>query len=94
MAVLRRFVAAFTETEQNLGLARISQEEQGRILAQRPWWAKVFRHGLVAVHRARMWGSGTYGVKPFRYALFAGDRKERVEFEVSKPTARWRRGYR
>jgi hypothetical protein len=71
IGILRKFVAAFTETQANLGLAPVTAPEHARILAARPWWARgVFKHLLLARHRWRMWQSGAFAVKPFTYALY------------------------
>ena len=71
IGILRRFVAAFTETQANLGLAPVSAPEHARILAARPWWARgLFKQALLAQHRWRMWRSGAFSVAPFEYEIF------------------------
>jgi glycosyltransferase involved in cell wall biosynthesis len=107
LGVLRRFVAAFTETQANLGLALVTADEQGRILDARPWWARVGKPVLIAQHRWRMWRSGAFSVAPFRYALYppesatsgadcvptSSSAVARREFSVLHPSARWRRSH-
>jgi hypothetical protein len=87
--ILRQFTSTFTETDSNLGLAPVSHREQQFILDSRPWCAKAFRQWLIVWHRFRMWRSGAYGVRPFRYALYVGDDDRRKEFVVERPTGRW-----
>ena len=89
MGVMRRFVSAFTEMQTNLGLAPVSREEQAIILESRPTWVKVFSPLLLALHRWRMWRSGTFAVRPFKYAVYVEDETQRREFTVDCPTARW-----
>jgi glycosyltransferase involved in cell wall biosynthesis len=89
MGLMRRLTSAFTETQANLGLAPISREEQTIILNTRPRWVKIFAPLLLAMYRWRMWRSGTFAVKPFRYAIYTGDQPQRQEFIVDRPTARW-----
>jgi glycosyltransferase involved in cell wall biosynthesis len=91
VGILREFVAAFTETEANLGLAPVSQAEQAIILQSRPWWVRVFKPVLLTAYRYRMWRSGAFSVKPFRYRIYTGDELERREFVAARPSARWRR---
>jgi len=89
IGIMRRFVSAFTETQANLGLAPVSRAEQAIILGSRPQWVKIFSPLLLAMHRWRMWRSGAFAVKPFKYALFVGEETQRREFTVDCPTARW-----
>ena len=91
IGVIRKFVAAFSETQANLGLASVTAGEQAHIFAARPWWARVGKPFLLTVHRWRMWRAGAYHVAPFRYAIYTDDRVVRKEFAVDRPTARWRR---
>jgi glycosyltransferase involved in cell wall biosynthesis len=87
--VLRKLVSAFAETRCNLGLAPVTLEEQAAILTTRPWWARLFKPGLIALHRWRLWRRGAFSVSPFRYAIHTHQSSHRVEFDVKRPTARW-----
>jgi glycosyltransferase involved in cell wall biosynthesis len=91
IGILRQFVSAFTETHANLGLAPVTAPEHARMMAARPAWARLGRPLLIAYHRWRMWRSGTFGVRPFRYRLYTGNSTVRTEFVVDKPTGRWLR---
>jgi glycosyltransferase involved in cell wall biosynthesis len=74
MGILRKFVAAFTETSGNLGLAAVTVPEHAKIIASRPWWARgIFKHWLLAQHRWRMWRSGAFAVPPFQYEIHTRD---------------------
>lgn len=93
MGILRQFVAAFTETSGNLGLAPVTAPEHAKIMGARPWWARgVFKQVLLAQHRCRMWGSGAFRVRPFSYSIYTRGRAERQLFTVERPTGRWIRG--
>lgn len=89
--MLRRFVATFTETGENLGLSPVTAAEQAMIVASRPWWVKGLLPLWLLRHRLRMMASGAYGVKPFAYHIFTAGSLERSGFIAAKPTARWRR---
>jgi glycosyltransferase involved in cell wall biosynthesis len=71
MGILRKFVAAFTETSGNLGLASVTVPEHAKIMDSRPWWARgIFKQWLLAQHRWRMWRSGAFAVEPFTYSIY------------------------
>jgi glycosyltransferase involved in cell wall biosynthesis len=90
--VLRRFVATFGETGENVGLSPVTRQEHAAIRAARPRWIKALAPWLLARHRLRMWQSGAYRVAPFDYAMYVPGKIERVSFQAARPTARWRRG--
>jgi glycosyltransferase involved in cell wall biosynthesis len=91
VGVLRRFVAAFAETGENLGLSPVTAAEQGGIVASRLWWVKMLLPLLLVRHRLRMRAAGAERVAPFQYQLYTSDSKGRENFTVSRPTSRWRR---
>ncbi len=90
VGVMRRFVSAFAETGENLGLSLLTTREQAVISAARPAWVKLCAPLLLAAHRARMWASGAFRVQPFDYQIFTRGGAGRKTFRAEKPTARWR----
>lgn len=91
VGILRKFVSAFAETGQNIGLLPISAEEQRAIIVARPWWVKATLPFWLARHRFRMWRAGASRVRPFSYQIHMPESSGRVTFEAKKPTSRWRR---
>ena len=91
VGVLRRFVATFAETGQNLGLSPITTAEQTAIAAARPWWARLLGPAILARHKARLLASGVNSVCPFDYEIFADETSKRKCYRADHPTAHWRR---
>ena len=91
IGVMRRFVATFAETGENLGLSPVTEQEHGAIAAARPWWARAFAPAILLRHRARMLASGVNRLEPFNYRIFTRTENERRIFHVARPTSKWRR---
>ena len=91
VGVLRRFVATFGETGENLGLSPITATEHAAIAAARPWWVRVLAPAILVRHKARMLASGAHRVEPFDYQVFTRTSPSRETFHVKNPTANWRR---
>lgn len=91
VGVLRKFVATFAETGENLGRSPVTAEEQAMIVASRPWWVKGLLPLWLLRHRLKMRASGGYRVRQFAYQIFTPGVPERVGRVAERPTARWRR---
>lgn len=91
VGVMRRFVATFAETGENLGLSPVTASEHAAIAAARPWWVKAFAPAILLRHKARMLASGVNRVQPFDYRIFTASGKERQRFDARQPTSQWRR---
>lgn len=91
VGVMRRFVATFAETGENLGLSPVTASEHGAIAAARPWWVRALAPAILLRHKARMLASGTNRVEPFDYDIFTAAGEGRRRFHAERPTAKWRK---
>ena len=91
VGVMRRFVATFAETGENLGLSPVTTKEHAAIAAARPWPVRVLAPAILLRHKARMLASGVNRVQPFDYCIFTAAGNERQHFDVGQPTSQWRR---
>jgi glycosyltransferase involved in cell wall biosynthesis len=91
VGVMRRFVATFGETGENLGLSPVTRTEHAAIAAERPLWVRALAPAILLRHKARMLASGAQRVKPFDYEIYTAAGGERQRSHVPNPTANWRR---
>jgi hypothetical protein len=91
MGIVHEFTSTFTSTGENLSLKPAAQRETRATRLGAPAWTRLLRQGVVAHHRLRKLLAGHYWQKPFDYAIYtASSPEQRVDFHVSKPTARWK----
>jgi len=91
MAVVRRYIAVFTETGHNLNLNSSGDPERQRFRALSPRWPCWFTPLWTLLHRLRRLLHGLYRPQPFAYALYTHvSPDERVTHEVSNPTFYWK----
>ena len=92
LGVLRRRVASFADTGENLCLGPNAIREQREMYLAAPWWARRLHHLVRMKYRLRKLSHGLYWQKPFSYSIYTTLSPERrVEFKVEHPTARWTR---
>ncbi len=91
IGVMRRFVATFAETGENLGLSAVTKSEHAQIAAARPWWARVLAPAILLRHKARMLAGGVNRVRPFEYEIFSQLMEGRQRLCAARPNANWRR---
>ncbi len=91
VGVIRRFVATFGETGENLGLSPITRTEHAAIAEARPLWVRALAPAILLRHKARMLASGAHRVRPFDYEIYTVGSGERQRFHVPNPTDNWRR---
>jgi glycosyltransferase involved in cell wall biosynthesis len=90
MAVLNRFVAAFTETGDNLGFSPSAARERELIDEMAPHWAKWLKPVSIAHHRLRRLLGGHFFLNNTNYSIYTLKSPEsRVHFDVPNPTAVW-----
>lgn len=90
MAVLRRFVAAFTETGENLSLRGSGLRERWEIGLLAPWWTRRGRRVIRWWYQLRKLVLGLYWHSPFSYSIYTKTSPDRrVVFQVDHPTSRW-----
>lgn len=90
MAVLRRFLTAFTDTGENLMLDPNSVAEQVRLRELAPRWAQKLAPLWVLHYRLRRLLSGVYWPRPLEYAIYTHESPaERQSFPVKKSTFIW-----
>ena len=91
MAVLRKYLASFTDTTTNLAVTETSLEEYRRLGRLAPGWVRALRPVWLAAHRARRLAAGLYRPAPFGYDVYTlSAPNARVHFDVHTPTAYWR----
>ena len=94
MGVLRHFTSAFAETGDNMNLRPNGRREAREIFDSAPLWARKLYRVIEAHHRVRRLLGGIYSQKPFRYEIYTQQSPNvRVQFDVAKPTFRWKRNY-
>jgi hypothetical protein len=90
MAVLRRFIAAFTDTGHNMALNSRAVLENEQLRASAPIWAQKLEFALVLQHRIRRLTSGIYRQAPFDYSIYtSASPTVRVSHHVERPTFLW-----
>lgn len=91
MAVLRRYVSAFTDSGTNLAMKADSLREYRMLRMSAPPWVRMLAPLWVAAHRARRLAAGLYWPAPFEYDLYTQlAPSRRTHFEVRRPTPYWR----
>lgn len=92
MGLLRQVTSTFTETGSNLCLHPSAQREQVERAAKAPLWARRGKHLIILNYRLRRLLAGHYRPKPLSYSIYTRQSPlVRVQFNVTKPTFRWRR---
>jgi glycosyltransferase involved in cell wall biosynthesis len=91
MGLVPRYFSTFIDHGENWSLQPLSREEGRTLRAQAPDWAQKCAPIWVLLHRLRRWTHGLYQVAPFAYDIFTqASPRQRVHFEVDKPTFYWR----
>ena len=91
MAVIRQYLAVFTETGDNLGLTGSAQEESVRLFQSAPPWVQSLSWYWTLFHRLRRWRAGLYRVRPFSFAIYRQSHPgQRIFSEVCRPTFLWK----
>jgi glycosyltransferase involved in cell wall biosynthesis len=91
MAVLRRYLSVFTQTDSNLTLSPCTRREARQIFETAPRWAQLGWPLVMLHHRLRRLFNGLYQPSPFSYSLYTpASPGRRVTVQVSRPTFRWR----
>ncbi len=89
-AVLRRFLAAFTDTGDNLITQPHAIAEQVRLRETAPRWAQRLAPLWVLQHRVRRLFAGVYFPKKLTYSIYTlAVPAERRTFQVEHPTFLW-----
>lgn len=92
MAILPSYVAAFSETDENLDLGPEGARDKADLVASAPLWARLLKPMIISYHRGRRFLGGAYSQKPFSYDIYTLEQPERrTAFNVAHPTSRWRR---
>jgi glycosyltransferase involved in cell wall biosynthesis len=91
MAVLRRYLAVFTDTGVNMSLSDDGVQELSRLRMTAPAWTRMLRPAWTAAHRVRRLAHGLYASRPLSYSIYtpAGP-QGRTRFEINEPTQLWR----
>jgi glycosyltransferase involved in cell wall biosynthesis len=90
MAVLGRFVTAFTETGDNMNTKPNALAEQARMRTMAPRWAQPLAPLWVLQHRLRRLLAGVYFPRKLSYAIYTQEQPaERQTFRVDRPTFVW-----
>jgi glycosyltransferase involved in cell wall biosynthesis len=90
MAVLREFVAAFTDTGANLITQPHAVAEQVRLRETAPRWAQRLAPVWQLQHRLRRLLAGLYSPKALSYAIYTtASPHQRRTFAVERPTFLW-----
>lgn len=91
MGVMGEFTSAFTHTGSNLSLNPKAVAESQAFHATAPQGLRRLRPLILLQHRVRRWLGGVYSQRPFHYEIYTqASPRERVRFEVIRPTSRWR----
>ncbi|MEJ5237278.1 MAG: glycosyltransferase family 2 protein [Limisphaera sp.] len=95
MAVLDRFVAAFTWTGTNLSRQAAARAEWRRLRQSAPRWMRALAPLWVLLHRLRRWRRGSYRQEPFTFAIYTLESPDRRQSQyVSDPLGHWPAGRR
>jgi glycosyltransferase involved in cell wall biosynthesis len=88
---LKRYLAAFTITDRNLGSSPIAAEENRLALSRAPIAIRMFRHVLTLMRRIEKLCSGAYFQKfPVVYEIYGqDDQSHRTTFTAKKASVRW-----
>jgi glycosyltransferase involved in cell wall biosynthesis len=89
---LGEYTSAFAVTGENLSLQPIAREEEGRLRAGAPGWARL---AAPLLRQYRHWEKlcrGGYRREPIEYAIYVDDEKHRRSFRVERPS--WRHPWR
>jgi glycosyltransferase involved in cell wall biosynthesis len=88
---LRRYLAAFTVTGQNLSAGAGAAAENERLIQRAPAWIRLFRHPLNWIRLSEKALHGAYFESfPLTYALHTEDApSRRTEFTSHKASCRW-----
>jgi len=92
MAVLRRYLASFTFTGENLSLRESVRTEYRALRASAPTTARALKPLTIAHHRVRKLLGKTYSQEPFEFSLYTRqDPAQRTTRRAKHPTFRWPR---
>ena len=89
---LRQFTSTFTDTGENMNLLPNARQETRALRNSAPLWMRKTSWLWVIHYRLRRLLSGLYFTRPYNYAIFTIQKPtERQNYQVEKPTFRWRR---
>jgi len=88
METTSRYLATFMDSGANLALSPRRAEEQQRLAAGAPAWARAAKPLLVAHHRLRKLLRGAYQLDPFQYPFVSPDGHTETH-QVDNPRGRW-----
>ncbi len=90
MAVCNSLAATFTDTGENMNLRANAIREKTETLAMAPGWVRLLRPFWIFQHRARRIAAGHFKLRPMSYEIYTlQSPRERVHFDVAKPTSIW-----
>lgn len=90
MDTLRRPTSVFVDNGENRNLQLMARQEREKLRKEAPSWVQALRPLWILLHRFRRLWNGVYSVKPFSYDIYTqASPRQRVHFEVAKPTFYW-----
>jgi glycosyltransferase involved in cell wall biosynthesis len=90
MKVLDGFLSAFADTGENLCLSSNATKEIMETRAMPAAWVRALKPFWITHHRLRRLAAGHFLLKPGSYAIYTlASPEQRMQFDVSKPTAVW-----
>ena len=89
-AVLREYTSVFVDNGENRNLQPVARRERATLTGEAPAWVRAMRPVWILFHRLRRLWNGIYSLKPFAYDIYTqSSPRQRVHFEVSRPTFYW-----
>jgi hypothetical protein len=91
MAVCDSFTSTFADTGENMNLKPNAIREKAATGAMTPRWVRALKPLWIGHHRLRRLAAGHFALKPASYSIYTlQSPKQRVRFDVARPTAIWR----
>lgn len=84
--LLGEFTSAFAVTGENLSLSPVAREEEQRLRASAPSWARLAAPVLRQVRHMEKLLRGGYSSRPIEYALYVDDESHRKGFRANRPS--------
>jgi glycosyltransferase involved in cell wall biosynthesis len=92
---LRRYVASFTLTDDNLGATPLAFSEHRQLFLRQPCWLRALSPFLAACRLLEKALAGAYRQSwPLRYSIYTGPADARTDFAAASGAYRWPRGRR
>lgn len=86
--LLGEFTSVFAVTGENLSLSPVAREEEQRLRASAPAWARLAAPALRQIRHVEKLLRGGYSRRPLEYEIYVGDDPERTRFRVERPAFR------